>query len=81
MLRGGSRWSSVTVSLNDVVSAWITFASSIDSILSSNEFFASDIFGLREARVRERSSVPYRRLTSFGRSALIRHNQVRTIKF
>ena len=47
-------------SLNDVVSPWITFASSVDAIYSSNEFFACDISGLREATVREWNSVPYR---------------------
>ena len=35
--------------LNDDVSAPITFASSVDAISSSNECFACDISGLREA--------------------------------
>ena len=66
--------------LNDVVSAWMTFASSVDAISSTNEFFACDNSALREARVRERNSVPYRCVTSFGRVALIRHSQVRTTR-
>ena len=40
--------------LNDDVSARITVASSVEPISSSNECFACDISGLREARVRER---------------------------
>ena len=67
--------------MNNDVLARITFALSVDTILSSNEWFASDISGLREARVRERSSVPYRCFTSFGKAALIRHNQMRTTKY
>ena len=66
--------------LNDVVSAWMTFASSVDAISSTNEFYACDNSALREARVRERNSVPYRCVTSFGRVALIRHSQVRTTR-
>ena len=52
-----------------------------DAISSSNELIACDISSLREAKVRERSSVPYRCLTSFDKTGLIRRNQVRTTKF
>ena len=39
-------------------------------------FLASE----KRSRVRECSSVPYRCFTSFGKAALMRHNQVRTTK-
>ena len=44
----------------------ITLASSVALISSSKDWRACEISGLMEASVRERSSVPYRCVTSFG---------------
>ena len=81
LLRGGIGGRLSRFVLNEDVSVHITFASSVDEISLSNELIACDISGLREARVRQRSSVPYRCLTGFGRAGLLRRSQVRTTKF